>query len=85
MAWNVLPYTNLNGGLPGLYQWVREHFERLQTAMSGSQDALTLSVLHVEPERYVEGTLVLADGTDWDPGSGAGLYIRRGGAWVLLG
>lgn len=85
MAWGVLPFVNVNGGLPGLYQWVREHFERLQTALGEPQDQLTLRVLHVEPERYSEGMLVLADGTDWDPGSGAGLYIRRGGAWVLLG
>lgn len=41
-------------------------------------------VLHVAPERPEEGMLVFADGTDWNPGSGAGYYERVGGAWVKL-
>lgn len=68
-----------------LSRWVREHFERLQRHLQAPQDSVTLRVLHVEPARVTEGMVVLADGTDWDPGSGAGLYIRREGAWVHLG
>ena len=30
------------------------------------------------------GMIVQADGTDWDPGSGAGTYIRSDSAWVKL-
>lgn len=84
MAWSVHPLVAAIKDA-GLYAWVREHFERLQVALQGPQDALTLRVLHAEPARYSEGTLVLADGSDWNPGAGAGLYIYRGGAWVHLG
>lgn len=37
-----------------------------------------------EPGRVLEGMLVKADGTTWDPGSGAGVYVRDGGAWIKL-
>lgn len=40
---------------------------------------------HVAPERPREGDFRLADGTDWDPGSGAGFYGYYGAAWVKLG
>ena len=43
------------------------------------------------PKRYTapakprEGDLVLADGTSWNPGGGAGLYYYNAGAWVRAG
>jgi hypothetical protein len=49
--------------------------------------ARTGEYLHVAPARSQPGDLVLADGTDWDPGAGAGLYRRNelNTAWVHLG
>ena len=41
-------------------------------------------VLHVEPVRPEDGMIVFADGTDWDPGSGEGVYERASGAWNKL-
>jgi hypothetical protein len=46
---------------------------------------LTLPALHAEPLRPVEGLLAHADGADWDPGAGGGLYMYRSGSWVLIG
>jgi hypothetical protein len=40
--------------------------------------------VHVEPEKVEEGLVVNADGTDWNPGSGAGLYQYLSSAWVKL-
>lgn len=48
-------------------------------------DNITLKVLHVEPGKPRDGQIILADGTDFNPGSGAGFYGRKAGAWVLLG
>lgn len=48
-------------------------------------DNVTLNELNVAPVKPRTGMIVLADGTNWDPGSGAGFYGYRGGAWVLLG
>lgn len=44
-----------------------------------------LEVLHKEPNKTPDGLFVIADGTDWNPGSGAGVYARYGGAWHKLG
>lgn len=39
----------------------------------------------VEPDKKAEGMLRYADGTDWNPGSGAGVYQFRGSSWVFIG
>lgn len=64
-------------------QWV---FEQLQQLSKDLQEtiALELRTTHQEPIRPREGLIVLADGTDWNPGSGVGLYVYRGGAWRKL-
>lgn len=36
---------------------------------------------HAEPERPRDGMVVYADGTDWNPGSGEGLYIYYNSTW----
>lgn len=36
------------------------------------------------PDKLREGLLAFADGTNWNPGAGAGLYEYRGGAWRKL-
>lgn len=41
-------------------------------------------VTNVEPLRPTEGMVRIADGTNWDPGSGAGMYLYLGGAWNKL-
>ena len=41
-----------------------------------------LAVTYVEPPKPREGYYVLADGTQWNPGSGKGVYIYDGSAWV---
>lgn len=41
-------------------------------------------ILHVEPAKLADGMVAFADGTDWNPGGGAGLYQRVTGAWVKL-
>jgi hypothetical protein len=38
-------------------------------------------IWHVAPGKPREGLLVYADGTDWNPGSGAGYYVFYAGAW----
>jgi hypothetical protein len=40
---------------------------------------------YVAPAKPREGDVRLADGTAWNPGSGAGVYAYYGGAWAKLG
>ena len=40
--------------------------------------------LHEEPHKPRLGLLVYADGTDWNPGSGEGLYVYKSGGWTFI-
>lgn len=44
-----------------------------------------LDKTYVAPLKPRDGDCRYADGTSWDPGSGAGAYIYKVNAWVLLG
>ena len=53
-----------------------------------NQATFRLERIHTEPSRPREGDVRYADGTDWNPGSGEGIYFfKKGspGSWVLLG
>lgn len=70
-----------------LADFLRTEFQRLEQALNEPQDVARLRTLHVEPKKMVAGDLVIADGTDWNPGSGEGAYLRNAAntAWVFLG
>jgi hypothetical protein len=59
--------------------------DRLALQMSQPINYLALNTIYEAPKRIFEGMIVKADGTTWNPGSGAGTYQYRGGAWRLLG
>ena len=46
--------------------------------------ALELRPIHAEPPKPREGMVVFADGTDWNPGAGKGVYTFLTGAWSKL-
>ena len=46
---------------------------------------LTLDEWHAAPGKPALGMMVLADGTDWNPGSGQGVYVWYNSAWNFLG
>lgn len=67
-----------------LEKWATQEFQEIQKSLS-VQDFLVLKEYHEPPAKYKNGLVVLADGTDWDPGSGAGVYCYYGNAWNKLG
>lgn len=64
---------------------VEQEFRRLALQMAEPADYAFLKTLYAEPARPRDGMLVKADGTTWNPGSGAGVYVFRGSAWHFLG
>lgn len=58
--------------------------QRVQEALT-SKDLLTLVELNEAPKRLITGMVALADGSHWNPGSGAGFYGYYGGSWKKLG
>ena len=72
--------------LTALSIWLRDELRFIGQAM-GEQDSgtLLLTPLAVEPKKPRDGVIAMADGTNWNPGSGAGAYLYRAGAWRFLG
>lgn len=64
-----------------LADWCIREFRRIEAAVNQVHDHETL---HAEPARLYDGMVRYADGTNWNPGSGEGLYERNNGAWVKL-
>lgn len=64
-----------------LAEYVFRELARISAELDKTAD---FEVLHAEPARLYEGMVRYADGTDWNPGSGAGVYVYKSG-WVFLG
>lgn len=62
-----------------------EEFLKIAQAMETADQFLFLDTLYAAPKKYREGMIVKADGSTWNPGSGAGVYCYRAGAWRFLG
>ena len=60
--------------------WAIENFRRMEE-YSRDPDILKTQVLNASPVKLYEGLIVIADGVNWNPGSGAGTYVYRSGAW----
>lgn len=72
------------GDLETLKQQLRQELDTIAREQSQPSEYLALKTLYAEPKRMFDGMVVLGDGTTWNPGSGAGVYARIGGAWVKL-
>jgi hypothetical protein len=68
-------------GNPTLQEWIRRE---LQSVMAGFESTNDFEVLHAAPQKVKEGMVRYADGTDWNPGAGKGLYVYNGTAWTKL-
>lgn len=69
----------------GLRAWLAAQLRLVADVLARPEVvSVRFTKLAAEPARYADGDVVFANGTDWNPGSGAGLYERRGGAWNKL-
>ncbi len=67
-----------------LIEFLTRHIANIQLGIT-FLESVALKVLHSEPHGLHTGLVVYADGTDWNPGSGEGLYVRTSTpAWVKL-
>lgn len=74
--------TAIPSGIPaGARAWLETELVKIAAAINSG---IRLKELHAEPDRYADGDIVYADGSDWNPGSGEGFYGREGGSWVKL-
>ena len=61
-----------------------EEFTKLQGALQ-ENPVNFIEVKNVAPSRIKQGDIVYADGTNFNPGSGEGIYFRNSaGSWIKL-
>jgi len=64
-------------------EYLYREFQRIATALEGVS---RWDVSYGEPEKPRAGDIRYADGTEWDPGSGEGLYrYNLAGNWIFIG
>lgn len=66
--------SNLSPELETLRRQLDEELLAVERAWGSAEDFIELKELHAAPDKIRVGMIVLADGTDWDPGAGAGVY-----------
>jgi len=62
-------------------EYLERELRRISTAFSQVHDH---EELHAEPPKLHEGMVRYADGSDWNPGSGEGLYVRLSDRWISM-
>ena len=68
----------------GLRRWITAELVRISNAIVTAGQKTKLEVTTAEPSKPQTGEVVLADGTDWNPSNGRGLYYYDGG-WQQVG
>jgi len=61
-------------------EWIRRELQKISDAF----EAPDVPILYLEPTKPRDGQLVRADGVEWNPGSGRGLYIFDEALWKLV-
>ena len=67
--------------------WLRREMRAIKDAGEAAKPYERLQILHAAPERVFAGMVIYADGSDYNPGAGAGVYRRSedNTTWVHLG
>lgn len=70
-----------------LGDFMRQELERIADAFESPVSRTDLDILYAPPARLPlkRVPVVYADGTRWNPGSGAGVYAYYASAWHFLG
>lgn len=68
----------------GLQKFLREELAKI-AATFNALAAGHLDKTYVAPTKPRDGDVRYADGTSWNPASGAGVYYFNGTIWKLLG
>lgn len=69
----------LASSVTDLALYVEDELEALASALGTDEE---FNINYSEPTRPRKGLMVYADGTQWNPGNGAGFYFYSGSSWV---
>ena len=65
--------------------WILDELRHISDTLSELEtDVVLLKEWNAEPDKLYNGLIAYADGTNWNPGTGRGIYAYQNGAWVKL-
>ena len=67
-----------------LRNWIINELVRVANAFTTESQTTTIPVLTAAPAKPQIGQIVFADGSNWNPNSGRGLYYYDTGGWVHI-
>ena len=65
--------------------FIQDELSKVAQATETPDQVLLLDPQYAAPGKARTGTIAFADGTTWNPGSGAGVYCYYASAWHFLG
>ena len=66
--------------------WILDELRHISDTVSELEtDTVLLKEWNAVPDKLYNGLVAYADGTNWNPGSGRGVYAYENGSWQLLG
>lgn len=74
-----------NRELQTVVRWLEEEFRAISAAVNVPEfEVVRFTINNVALSKVENGDVAYADGTNWNPGAGAGLYEYVSGAWSKL-
>lgn len=67
-----------------LIRFLEDELQNLRHAINALEDG-HIDQINVAPAKAVTGDIRYADGTNWNPGLGAGIYFYNGTSWTRIG
>lgn len=67
---------------PTLQSYLERELDAIMRELAETT-VVELRPVYAEPSKPRTGMIVYADGTEWNPGSGAGLYVYKG-SWTFI-
>ena len=80
---SYVPTTSSAQSLPDFKNWIAGELVRISNSFTTSKQTLNIPVINAAPAKPQVGDVVFADGTNWNPSGGRGLYYCDS-SWVKI-
>lgn len=85
MAYNPSPLGDSLRDIGDLARYVQEELQAISAFLQLVEQGLFIPETNKAPAKPRDAMVVFADGTNWNPGAGRGLYVYYTGAWHFAG
>jgi hypothetical protein len=81
---SFIPTSSSASTVSDLRSWISNELIRVSNAFTTSSQTTNIPVINAAPSKPQIGDVVFADGTNWNPSGGRGLYYYDSSGWVKI-